>query len=300
MNVNKKKLRKVLYVYIAIIIVLIFSSKTIYNMSVPKVTVVMPQGGRLTKELEARGTVEFERTYNVYAPFGGQLETLSVRKGDAVRPHMELVQYVINSTDADVDIDWGFTVRRIRAKAAGTVTALYAGDGQFVVKGEKIAAIGVNNNRFTVIISCDASKGSFINIGDEADIYLNGSNPAAVGAVREITAEGERLNITLTFESETFTGGEYITARFSKQTETYDILVPNEAVVSEGVSSFVWTIQSKNGALGAEYFTVKTRVFIADSDDFYTAISRGMEYPAPVVVSFDRDLAVNGRVNRLE
>jgi multidrug efflux pump subunit AcrA (membrane-fusion protein) len=260
----------------------------------------MPQSGRLTKELEARGTVVFERLYNVYAPFSGQLDTVSVRKGDGVRAHMEIASYIVNSTDADVNVDFGYTIRRIRADFSGSIVSLNVGDGQFVTRGESLATVGINNGVFTVTVSCDGLEGDFINLGDEAGIYLNGSSPAANATVREITGDDGRLNVTLVFESAGFTGGEYVTARFSKQTEVYDALVPNESVVIDGAGSYVWTVQSREGAFGVEYFSVKTRVFIADSDDYYSAVSRGLEYYAPVIVTHDRELGVNGRVSRLE
>ena len=44
-------------------------------------------------------------------------------------------------------------------------------------------------------------------------------------------------------------------------------------------------------------------MIIADSDDFNTAISRGMEavvLGAPVIVNNDRDLSAYGRVRRME
>jgi len=82
--------------------------------------------------------------------------------------------------------------------------------------------------------------------------------------------------------------------------KTYERLIPNEAVFHDGFGSFIWVVRSKQGAFGMEYYSVKIKVLVADSDEYYTAISRGMEYFEPVVVSFDKDLTVNGRVNRLE
>jgi hypothetical protein len=52
------------------------------------------------------------------------------------------------------------------------------------------------------------------------------------------------------------------------------------------------------------YFSVRVRVIIADSDDFHSAIARGMEgvvtagATIPVIVNSDRELSANGRVRR--
>jgi hypothetical protein len=88
--------------------------------------------------------------------------------------------------------------------------------------------------------------------------------------------------------------------KFSKQSEEHDLLIPSEAVVSTAVSSYVWVLASRQGALGIEYYTRKVAVLIADKDDYYTAISRGLDHYMPVVTSFDKEPQVNGRVSRLE
>jgi hypothetical protein len=80
------------------------------------------------------------------------------------------------------------------------------------------------------------------------------------------------------------------------------MLIPNEALFKEGINYYVWVIRSRSGVLGVEYYTVKIKVFVLDSDANRTAVSRGqgIEYMEPVVVSFNKELTVNGRVGRVE
>ena len=84
------------------------------------------------------------------------------------------------------------------------------------------------------------------------------------------------------------------------ETQSYDTLIPNEAVFHDNFGSFVWVVRSKQGAFGLEYYSAKVKVLVPDSDEYYSAISRGLDYFEPVVVSFDKNLTINGRVNRLE
>lgn len=112
-----------------------------------------------------------------------------------------------------------------------------------------------------------------------------------------------KLNVRLDVESEKLQGGEYAKIKIQKQTEEYNIIIPNEAIVREGMHNYVWIVQSRQGSLGIEYFSVKVRVIIADFDDYHTAIAKGLDMimpVAPVVVSSDKNLAVNGRVRRME
>ena len=69
------------------------------------------------------------------------------------------------------------------------------------------------------------------------------------------------------------------------------------------MNHYVWIVQNRQGALDMEYFSVKVRVIIADSDNYNTAIVSGLNMvipAAPVVVGMDRDLTVNGLVRRME
>jgi multidrug efflux pump subunit AcrA (membrane-fusion protein) len=456
MNIDKKKLRKILYVYLSLMLVLIFSSRTIYNLTLPRVAVAMPQSGRLTKELEARGVISFYETYEIYAASSGQIDEIFIEKGDLIDANTVIATFKAETSGVGADAaEAGFSIERIenqlsglilnrnsilqaiekakenvfddhiyqrniqeasitlerrraelrdarnllaearrgnssefdddgyqdaiedaraqvrqagflvddaqrayenavydlnRASAAfimdaesavkalelelqraeldiaranidlravrassasdsgmaitsdyqGVVISIEKSKGQFVAQGEKVATVGVNNNLFTAEITVADSDGRFIEIGDKANIFKSGSSRAIIAVVSDIVPVGDALRISLICETEEFSGGEYVTVKFQKQTQLYHYLVPNEAIFSEGMGSFVWIVQSRQGALGIEYFTSRVRVLIADSDDFYTAISRGLESFAPVVVSHDRDLAVNGRVQRME
>ena len=188
----------------------------------------------------------------------------------------------------------------IRAYEQGIVISVEKSKGQFVAQGEKIATVGVNNHVFTTEVTVSDTDGRFIALGDEANIHRYGSNTAIKAVVYDIVPTGDTLSIFLVCETDVFNGGEYITVRFYKQTETYHVIVPNEAIYKEAMGSYIWVLHSRQGVLGIEYFTARVRVFIADSDDFNSAISRGLEYIAPVVISHDKDLAVNERVSRME
>jgi len=219
---------------------------------------------------------------------------------------LELKQADLNIANVNIDL------RAAKASApqnsqvsilsdySGVIVSIEKAKGQFVAQGEKVATVGVNNSVFICDISCSESDGRFIEIGDEASIHANGATSAVKAFVYDITPVGDTLKISLTCETDIFIGGEYVSVKFHKQTGNYDTLVPNEAIVRDAMGNYVWIIQNKQGALGAEYYSTRVKVLIADSDDYYTAIAKGLEIAAPVVVSNDKDLTVNGRVNRME
>ncbi|MCL2146476.1 MAG: HlyD family efflux transporter periplasmic adaptor subunit [Synergistaceae bacterium] len=512
MSFDKRKLQKILYIYIAGMLVVIFSSRTIYNFTLPKITVAIPQSGSLTKEYKARVIISFLETFDIYAASNGRINEIFVGKGDMISPDTIIATYSSGGTigtgagDAEISYsieliknqlealtlskaaiqeklraltanpddfysyqraienaeaaldkrldelgaarelaeapfeDYGYQqaiadaeifrnrkqveaenmrilfeegavalieaisaqsaaeeaeraytravdelasakekasqvlrnrvadaenavsdaktaledaeknldlaqsaltaqidetrrsldlelkradldteranidlraaeaslnkdITEICADCQGVVISVGKNRGQFVTQGEKIATVGIDNDFFAAEITCSKSDGGFIETGDEASISKSGSSTVIKAVVYDITPLGDTLKISIICETEVLNGGEYVNVRFQKQTPTYDVIVPNEAIFREGMNNYVWTVKSRQGALGMEYYSVKTRVIVADSDDFYSAIARGLEMvvpAAPVIVSNDKGLTVNGRVRRME
>ena len=188
----------------------------------------------------------------------------------------------------------------IQAALSGTVITVEKRKGSFVNEGEKIASVGVDNHLFTTEFSCPKSDRKMLNIGDEATVSYGNENVQTQASICEITPEGEDIKVALSFESEFLRGGEYVSISFSKQTKAYDTLVPNETIVREGTSNYVWVVRSRNGSLGKEYYCVKLRVFISDSDFTYTAITKGIDFLEPVITGTDKDLMMNNRVIQMD
>ncbi|MDR1663903.1 MAG: HlyD family efflux transporter periplasmic adaptor subunit, partial [Clostridiales bacterium] len=182
----------------------------------------------------------------------------------------------------------------------GIIVSVEKQQGQFVSQGEKIAAVGIVNSHFVCEITCPESEARFIAVGDEAILRAGGVAARLSATVEDIAREGDYLRIKLTCASEELSGGEYVTVNFNKTTADFDIIVPNEAVHPDGIGHCVWVIRGRRGALGVEYYSAKVKVIVADSDDRYAALSRGLDYYEPVVVSTSKELTVNGRVSRME
>ena len=295
MTARKKKLKIALYIYISLMIIVIFSSKTIYNLSLPRVSVVLPQSGCLTKEIETYGLTECANTFSAYAEVNGQIEEMLVQAGDYVKEGDPIARYRVDDVGEEPFI--------LRSFGNGIVISVNKENGAFTNPGDRVAIIGVADNQFYVNFSCDPEDGNFIEQGDKAELSVTeiGNVTATVSQI-SLGLDG-RLSIRLDLEAEKLQNGQYAKIRIQKQTQMYDIIIPNESIVREGMYNYVWIIQNRQGALGIEYFSVKVRVIIADSDDYNTAIAKGLDMviPAmPVVVSSDNVLTVNGRVRRIE
>jgi hypothetical protein len=389
-------MKKLLYIYIIAMVVIIFFSKTIYNFSLPSVTVSPIVSGSLEKELESYGELTFLKQYDIFAKMSGQVTKMNYEENDTVKPYSDVAEIAYSSdamelkraeaalsklylsklqiksedgssTVADLEMkeladkikdqkgivasqeilyqagvlskrdleEEQITLRELRSQLAikqadreaalsqldldiaaaeaeismmkngetqtvsneareGKLVALHVQPGEFISMGEKIATIGVVNGNFQVEIIEPKDNARFVGLQDKAQYSVNGI--LADAEVTSIKPEGENLKITFNVSSDQFTGGEYGKIILSKVSENYDILVPNDAVVREEYSSYVWVVKARNGSLGQEYYAVKTRVFIADYDDNNTAISRGIYSGDDVILNPPEELENNERV----
>ncbi len=253
----------------------------------------MPQSGTLMKGIETFGFTEFADTFSVYAEISGQIEEMLVQVGDYVKKGDPIARYRTNP-DEEAFV--------LRSFDDGIVISVNKENGAFTNLGDRVATMGVANNQFYVNFSCAPENGNFIVQGDAAEIIISD-----IGKVKGIVNQmgfglDGQLNIRLAFEAANIQGGQYARISIQKQTQKYNTIVPNEAIVREGTNNYVWIVQNRQGSLGIEYFSVKVRVIIADSDDFNTAITKGLDTvmpAAPVVLSSDKSLTVNGRVRRM-
>ena len=94
-SVKKKKMRKMLYAYLTLLGVLVFASRTLYNWSLPRVTVAMSHTGVIVRELEAQGMVAFVDTHDVFAVASGWVDEVGVSTGDKVVAGDVLLSYTL-------------------------------------------------------------------------------------------------------------------------------------------------------------------------------------------------------------
>lgn len=96
---NKKKMKKLLYIYIIVMIVIIFFSKTIYNFSLPSVTVSSVSSGSLEKELVSYGELTFQKQYDIFATMSGQMMEVYYEEGSIIKPYSDMA-VIAYSADA--------------------------------------------------------------------------------------------------------------------------------------------------------------------------------------------------------
>ena len=88
-------------VILAVLLLLIFFSRTIYGYNLPVITSVKPENGRLSKLEISSGIVDYAEVENLYAAIGGKVEEVLVKEGDVVTGGQELYRISFDRDEAE-------------------------------------------------------------------------------------------------------------------------------------------------------------------------------------------------------
>src|SRR5665647_2903744 len=100
MNSKFKRNIKIIGALLSIIlIVLIFFSKTIYNLNLPTVTATLPQNGFLNKVETTKAIVSWGNIEEMYLKLGGKVDTIFVKEGEKVKKGQELMRLSYDSDE---------------------------------------------------------------------------------------------------------------------------------------------------------------------------------------------------------
>jgi len=98
----KKDYKKIIgAAFLAILLILIFFSKTIYRYNLPVVTATKPENGRLSKLEISTGIADFAEVENLYSAVGGKVGEVLVKEGEAVTEGQELYRLSFDRDEAE-------------------------------------------------------------------------------------------------------------------------------------------------------------------------------------------------------
>jgi HlyD family secretion protein len=101
-NKRKKIIRNAAIVFISIIVLLTFFSKTINNFLLPEVECDIATAGRLTNEITSQGEVVSQNTATIYSYGTWKIKGVKVKEGDTVKKGLPLA--VIDVEDIRLEI----------------------------------------------------------------------------------------------------------------------------------------------------------------------------------------------------
>lgn len=160
----------------------------------------------------------------------------------------------------------------------------------------KVAGPGGVCTEFTV----GMEEGKWLAAGDRMTVTI------PVLDHRKIEAEISSVNlsqtengirITALMDDPELKGGERINISITKESEFFDVIIPNSAVRTDSSGrKFAYVIKERKSPLGREYYLQKAFIYAAASDQKETAVSSGLSPFEKVVTESDRLVMAGDRV----
>lgn len=140
----------------------------------------------------------------------------------------------------------------------------------------------------------------YIKPGDEVKVSVkSGENEQYSGVVKAINDKEENIDVrTVIVDLDTaeLTGGEAGELYIRKSIDSYDYMIPRSALRESSDGDYVFILIEKEGPLGSEYYVVKQKVTVGDSDYSFTGIYSGLMGDERIITSSNKDLSDGCRV----
>lgn len=347
---RKKVISKIAVIFLIIVLLLTFFSKTINNLLLPEVECTAPYAGSLQNSTEAAGAISKSEIVQVFSNGSWQIEKVEVAAGrlikigdslakidmkkaelslmnlklDVMRAENSLASYKgsfsasgTKKTDEYLrnvkQMEYELQVKKtelsnfekaipengeIKAETAGIISNVYIMPGKNVSEGEPIFDIAKETEKATVTWKLGSSKARGVNITDEVTIRIKEPEETGITTtienkkylpqegIYEFTAE---LDTDLELQD-----GQQATIVMGQSDKEYESIVPTSAIVQDSTGTYVYRVETRNGALGEEEYVKKALVTILGQDDFNTAVDGLDSGEGPDIVSYSTKVLYDG------
>ncbi|WP_027084525.1 efflux RND transporter periplasmic adaptor subunit [Cohnella panacarvi] len=105
-------------------------------------------------------------------------------------------------------------------------------------------------------------------------------------------------SVKIRLEDDQLIGGERVRVKIAKSSKEQTVIVPKEAVHQDGRGTYVFTLESREGALGNAFYAVETPIKIADSNSYVVSVAEGLFGQQEVILNSTGFLMDGMRVRR--
>lgn len=188
----------------------------------------------------------------------------------------------------------------------GIITELNGSQGSQTDPLKPLYALTSKEGGFEVKISIDREKAEDLQPGDEVEISIPAAEEKrSQGKIREILAtsaeessydENGQKDVLIDIQSQNLRGGERAEIYIEKETQSYEMVIPNEAVRKSSSNSQVLILKESEGAWGKTYYVQEIPIVWEDADDENTAVFKGLTGDETIICSSDKPIADGDRV----
>ena len=335
MESNKKPIKKSVVatiVFLIVVMLLTFFSKTLYSLNLPSVKLASPTSGSLEHILTSEAIIAAKKEYDLYAPSEQKVMEVLVIAGDRVKTgdvlvkldtavlesamlqlqlekqqlsdskrylskatyalSLNVIEQKIISTQTEIDSSV------LTAPVDGVVTLLAARVGMTANATAPLITVGALGEGLQVTFPVTQGQAAWFEEGDRLDVYIPILNQTCAGLVSQVKSNangGMDVLATLPDTVKRILPGQLAQIQFKKMSNPYDMILPLSALHTDSGRNYIFRVETVPGPLGDEYRLYKVFVPVLDRDNNYVAVDAEFYAFSQIVVESDQEL-FGGRV----
>lgn len=290
---RNSKFGKVLGVFIGVVLLLTFLSKSIYNYQLPIVSVSMPKQGNMSFTIEGTAEVAYSRVNSKYADVDGRVKEILVKTGDEVHKGQCIMLLETAGTGE---------VTEIVTNEAGVITSIGVKEGMYVssMQNTIIYEIAEKSEEWMVALFIDDEQLEYVEKKGTATVEIEDSREQFTGEIQSVISyagqnkEGYLVQVAIHSEKMDI-AGKQARVTICKESDEYETLIPIAALRKDVTGYYVLALHEEDSVLGEGYVAHRMSVDLLDSDESNCAV-RGLPTDEIVIVSATGEIADGSKV----
>lgn len=280
-------------VFVGIVLLLTFFSKSIYNYQLPVVSVAVPKQGKLKFTVESSGEVSYSHMESVYADIDGRVKEILVQSGDEVEKGQCLMKFEVSGAGE---------LYEIVAEKDGIITSVGVNKGMYVSSMQNIILYGIaeKSEEWTVTVFVTEEQLAYVDEESAVNVQVTDLNKNFNGNVRSVVSyadqnkTGYQAEIMITSDNQEI-AGKKAKVTIEKESEQYDTIIPAAALRKDSLGYYVLVLKEEDSVLGNGYAAYRMSVDLLNSDEEYCAV-RGLPTDETVITASTNTISGGSRV----
>lgn len=290
---KKRNFAKAFGIFLGIVLVLTFFSKSIYNYRLPVVSIATPKQGKLSFTVEDTAEISYSHVDSVYADVDGRVKDVLVQAGDEVQKGQCLMQFEVAETGE---------INDIVAEDDGVITSVGVKNGMYVSSMQNIILyeIAEVSEEWTVIVFVTDEQLEYVGRDSIVNLQIEELNENFSGKIQSIVSyadqsrTGYQVEITIN-SSNAEIAGKKAKVTIKKESEQYDAIIPEAALRKDFVGYYVLALKKEDSVLGNGYVAHRVSVDLLNSDETYCAV-RGLPTDEAVIIASTSEITDGSKV----
>lgn len=284
---------KVFGLFLGIVLLLTFFSKSIYNYQLPLVSASLPKQGNLSFTIEGTTEVSYSHVESIYADVDGRVKEILVQAGDEVQKGQILMQFELAGTGE---------TKGIVAENAGIITAIGVKKGMYVssMQNTILYVIAEKSEEWIVPVILTEEQLEYADAESIVNVQVADVDESFTGTIQSVVSyageseTGYQANVMLISDNMEL-AGKRAKVTIKKVSEQYDTIIPAAALRKDSNGYYVLVLQEEDSVLGSGYIAYRMSVDLLDSDETYCAV-RGLPTDESVIIASTSEISNGSKV----